>query len=195
MKNTDILSRITALLNKKVNLAQQTLDNGTVVESDSFTVGDPIFAIDGTNKIPLGIGSYTLEDGSTLEVTEIGIIGEIATQATETAEGETEMSEYPKEVETKVEAEVETELASVPLTLEEIVKACNDAMQPKLNEMQAKIDALNGTQTEMKATLSETIAKKPLVHKPATEKVSLSNLKVGENVSSTEALIMARLSK
>lgn len=106
------------------------------------------------------------------------------------AKVETELAEVPSEV----IAEVETELAEVPATLEEIVKACSDAIQPKLDEMQAKIDALSGGQTEMKATLSNTIAKKPLVHKP-TEKVALSELKVKANVSNTEALIMARLSR
>lgn len=189
MKNTDILSRITALLNKKVSLAQQTLDNGTVVESDSFSVGDPIFAIDGENKMPLGIGSYTMEDGSTLEVTEIGIIGEIATAQAEGGEGETEMAE-----ETKVEEKVETELSEVPATLEEIVQAVVNALQPKFDALDLKCQNLSGDQTAMKETLSTTVAKKPLVHKP-TEKVALSNLKVGENVSNTEALIMARLSR
>ena len=78
MKNTENLSRINALLRRNVKLEQQTLDNGTVIEADSFEVGQPIFAIDGDNKTPLEIGSYLLADGTTLEVYEIGMIGEIA---------------------------------------------------------------------------------------------------------------------
>lgn len=199
MKNTDILSRITALLNKKVNLEQQTLDNGTVIESDSFTVGDPIFAIDGTNKVPLGIGTYTLADGSELEVTEIGIIGEIATPATEKSEGEPmgmdeDLAKAPVADLPVAKDEVPAEMTAVPATLEEIVKAVTDALQPQIDALELKYKSMNMDQKEMKATLSSTIAKKPLVHKP-TEKVSLSNIKVGENISSTEALIMARLSK
>lgn len=186
MKNTDILSRITALLNKKVSLAQQTLDNGTVVESDSFAIGDPIFAIDGENKVPLGIGSYTLEDGSTLEVTEIGIIGEIATAQAETVE--TEMSEEVKE------EVLETELTAVPPTLEEIVKAVVDALQPQIDSLTLKCDTLGTGQTEMKETLSKTVAKAPLKHKPI--EANLSSLpNTGKNVSSTESRIMAMLSK
>ena len=153
MKNTEILSRINALLTRSVKLEQATLDNGTVVEADSFTAGSPIFAINGENKDPLEIGTYTLADGTIIEVYEIGVIGEVALPTAENEE--TEASKKKKE-----------EMAEVPATLEEILTAVVDAIQPKLDELQAKIDALSGTQTEMKATLSSTPAKAPTKHKP-----------------------------
>ena len=180
MKNTEILSKINALLNRKVKLEQQTLENGTVVEADSFAVGQPIFAIDGETKEPLGVGEYIMADGSKLYVTEIGVIGEIASAQTE-------------EVEAGKKKEVE--MADVPATLEEILTAVVDAIQPKLDDLQAKIDALTGGQTEMKATLSKTTAKKPLTHKPNETKVVLNKMNAPINSSSTEAMIMARLSK
>jgi len=182
MKNTEILNRINALLSRKVKLEQQTLENGTVVEADSFAVGQPIFAIDGENKEPLGIGEYIMADGSTLYVTEIGVIGEIASAQTE---------------ETEVEAgkKKEVEMADVPATLEEILTAVVDAMQPKLDELQAKIDALTGGQTEMKATLSKTTERRPLTHKPSEPKVVLNKMNSPVNTSNTEAMIMARLSR
>ena len=189
MKNTDILSRINALLSRNVKLEQQTLDNGTVVEADAFAVGEPIFAIDGDNKEPLEVGSYLMADGNTLEVYEIGKIGEIASAVAE--EGETEMA-----AETVAE-EVATEevvLAEVPATLEEIVSAVMEAVQVKLDELQAKIDALSGASTEMKETLSKTVAKKPFTHKPTENKQLLSKLNNQANTSATEALIFARLS-
>ena len=179
MKNTEILNRINALLSRKVKLEQQTLENGTVVEADSFAVGQPIFAIDGESKEPLGVGEYIMADGSKLYVTEIGVIGEIASAETE-------------EVEAGKKKEVE--MADVPATLEEILTAVVDAMQPKLDDLQAKIDALTGGQTEMKATLSKTVAKKPLTHKPVEAKVVLNKMNAPINSSNTEAMIMARLS-
>jgi hypothetical protein len=179
MKNTEILNRINALLSRKVKLEQQTLENGTVVEADSFAVGQPIFAIDGESKEPLGVGEYIMADGSKLYVTEIGVIGEIATAQTE-------------EVEAGKNKEVE--MADVPATLEEILTAVVDAMQPKLDDLQAKIDALTGGQVAMKETLSKTTAKKPLTHKPAEAKVVLNKMNSPVNTSNTEAMIMARLS-
>lgn len=184
MKNTEILNRINALLNRKVKLEQQTLENGTVVEADSFAVGQPIFAIDGESKEPLGIGEYIMADGSKLYVTEIGVIGEIATPATEEKEGEVEATKKK-----------EVAMAEVPATLEEILQAVVDAMEPRLADLQAKIDALTGGQVAMKETLSKTTERKPLTHKPVEEKVVLNKLNPPVNTSNTEAMIMARLSR
>lgn len=197
MKNTEILSRINALLRRNVKLEQQTLDNGTVIEADSFEVGMPVFAIDGDNKTPLEVGSYLLADGTTLEVYEIGMIGELASPSAEAEE--TEMSAEPEE-ETKEEApaeevapETEVELEAAPVTLEEILTKVMEALEPKMEELKAKIDALSGSQTEMKATLSS-VSKKATVHKPADSKVNLGKANTGKNISSTEARIMAALS-
>ena len=197
MKNTEILSRINALLRRNVKLEQQTLDNGTVVEADSFEVGMPVFAIDGDNKVPLEVGSYLMADGNTLEVYEIGMIGEIASPAAEVEEEE--LSAEPQE-ETKEEApaeevapETEVELEAAPVTLEEILTKVMEALEPKMEELKAKIDALSGSQTEMKETLSS-VAKKPTVHKPADSKVNLGKANTGKNISSTESRIMAALS-
>jgi hypothetical protein len=191
MKNTDVLSRITALLNIKVKLEQQTLDNGTVVESDSFAVGDPIFAINGEIKEPLEVGEYVLENGNKLYVTEIGIIGEVeALKEEEVIEEEL----ATEKVEETVEEVVVEELAEVPPTIEEVIALVMEAVQPKIDELQAKLDALSGMQTEMKATLSSVSATKPTTHKP-TEKVSLGKQNTGLNISGTESRIMAMLSK
>ena len=197
MKNTEILSRINALLRRNVKLEQQTLDNGTVIEADSFEVGMPIFAIDGDNKMPLEVGSYLMADGNTLEVYEIGIIGEIASPTAEA--DEVEMSAEPEEETTEeapaeeVAPETEVELEAVPATLEEILTKVMEALEPKMEELKAKIDALSGSQTEMKATLSS-VSKKATVHKPADSKVNLGKANTGKNISSTEARIMAALS-
>mgnify|MGYP003657329985 CR=1 FL=1 len=198
MKNTEILSRINALLRRNVKLEQQTLDNGTVIEADSFEVGQPIFAIDGDNRQPLEIGSYLMADGNTLEVYEIGTIGEIAAAVAEV--GETEMSAEPEaeateEATEEVAPETEVELEAVPATLEEILMKVMETLQPKMDELQAKIDACMGGQTEMKETLSSVTAKKPLTHKPAEAKVNLGKANSGKNLSGTEARIMALLSK
>lgn len=180
MKNTEILSKINALLGRNVKLEQQVLENGTVVEADSFEVGQQIFAIDGENKEPLGVGEYVMADGSKLYVTEIGVIGEIASPSTEESEDEL-----------KSKKDKEVEMAEVPATLEEILTALVDAIQPKLDEMQAKIDALSGGQTAMKEQLSST-ASKHTVHKP-TELKSTAKVEVASN--DVQARIFAQLSK
>jgi len=182
MKNTDILSRINALLFSKVALAQMTLDNGTVVEAESFEVGSDIFAIDGETKTPLEIGDYTFEDGSKLYVTEIGKIGELASVETEITE-----EEMKKELEAQ-------ELAKEEETNNLILKVV-ESLKPVFEEMNAKIENLSKVNSEIKETLSKVSAKKPLTHKPTEVKSNFSSVKSMVNVSGTEARIMALLSK
>jgi cytoskeletal protein RodZ len=184
MKNTEILGRINALLNRRVKLEQQALENGTIIEAEVFEVGQPVFSVDGENKTPLAVGEYVMADGSTLYVTEEGVIGEIATAQTEVVEEEVEAGYKKKQA-----------MAEVPATLEEILTAVVDAIQPKIDEMQAKIDALTSTSTEMKATLSKTTSTRPTTHKPTESKMQFSKMTSNINTSNTEALIMARLSR
>lgn len=194
MKNTDILNRINALLSRKVNLAQETLSDGTVIEAESFEIGADVYLVDGENKTPLALGDYTLADGTVITVTEVGKIGEVASASTEKVEEEM-ADDKPADAPADsplVDTE-EKDMAEVPATLEEILTAVVDAIQPKLDDLQAKIDALSGTQTEMKATLSSAVVSKTK-HKPSNGKVDLSEVKVAVNTSSTEARIMALLS-
>jgi hypothetical protein len=175
MKNTEILRRVNALLNRNVRLEQATLDNGTVIEFDSLSAGSPIFAINGENKDPLEVGTYTLADGTIIEVAEIGAIAEVKMPEAETEEVE---AGYDKKKE---------KMEEMPATIEEIVTAVVDAIQPTLDEMQLKIDALGGATTEMKATLSTEKARKPLTHKPA-QKVELKS-----NSLDPQSIIFAKL--
>jgi hypothetical protein len=175
MKNTEILKKINALLNRNVKLEQATLENGTVVEADSFVVGSPIFSIDGENKNPLEVGTYTLEDGHVIEVTEIGVIAEVKMPIADVEEVEAGYDKKKKE------------MADVPATIEEVVQAVMDAIQPMFDDLQAKVDALSGGQVEMKSTLSTQKARRPLTHKPV-EKVELKTTS-----HDPQALIFAKL--
>jgi hypothetical protein len=195
MKNTDILNRINALLQRKVKLAQETLADGTVIEADSFEIGADVYLVDGENKTPLALGDYTLANGTVITVTEVGKIGEVISAETE-VEVEVEAEDKPVDApaDSPLVEKEEKEMAEVPATLEEILTAVVDAIQPKLDDLQAKIDALSGTQTEMKATLSSSVLSKGTKHKPSNGKIDLSEVKVALNTSSTEARIMALLS-
>ena len=75
-----MLSKIKALLNANTKLAQQTLDNGTIIEADSFEAGQSVFIVTEDEKVALPIGEYKLEDGSTLIVEEEGVIASISAE-------------------------------------------------------------------------------------------------------------------
>ena len=81
---------------EEVKLAQATLENGTVIESEDFAVGSEVFIVTDAEKVALPVGDYTLEDGEQLKVEEEGVIASIgaAEEPTEEpAEEEVEAAE------------------------------------------------------------------------------------------------------
>ena len=173
MEKQTILNRITALLSGNVKLMQMKLDNGTVIEADSMEVGAKVYAIDGDNKTPLEIGSYKLEDGTNLEVTETGVIGEVATPATEDAEMKAEMESQKEDA---------------------LIMKIAESFKPAFDAMNAKIEGLSNANTELKATLSKVSAPKTVIAPKEPVKQNFSGLNTKQNISGTEARIMAMLS-
>ncbi len=72
----------------KVELEQRTLENGTVIEADSFETGKEVFIITEEEKVALPVGDYTLDDGKILKVEEEGIIASIEDATAEDVEEE-----------------------------------------------------------------------------------------------------------
>jgi hypothetical protein len=54
-----------------------TLENGTVLEAESFEAGQEVFILTDDEKVALPVGEYELEDGMILVVAEEGLIAEI----------------------------------------------------------------------------------------------------------------------
>jgi hypothetical protein len=77
MKEKSIINQIKTLLGLQVKLEQMTLENGTVIEADSFEAGQAVFIVTEDGQVALPVGDYTLPDGKMLVVTEEGIIGEM----------------------------------------------------------------------------------------------------------------------
>jgi hypothetical protein len=98
MKPLDMLNQIKTLLGveetEKVELAQMTLDNGTVLEAEAFEANNEVFIVTEEEKIALPVGEYTLEDGRILAVEEEGIIKEISSAETEEVEAAEEEMAY-----------------------------------------------------------------------------------------------------
>lgn len=118
MKATDMLNKVKELLGQEVEevkLAQATLENGTVIESEDFAVGSEVFIITEDERVALPVGEYTLEDGEMLKVEEEGIIASI---------GQPEAEEESEEVEAEKEEEMgyatKAELAELKSMVEEI---------------------------------------------------------------------------
>ena len=118
MKSNNVIEKIKDVLNlnEEVKLEQQALDNGTVLEADSFEADNEVFIVTEDERVAVPVGEYQLEDGRILVVTEEGIISEVKEA------GEEEVEEVEAEEEEKKEMAYATkeELAEVKEMIEEI---------------------------------------------------------------------------
>ena len=170
MKPTEMLKEIKSLLGielsadveqvaevteeTKVELAQMTLENGTVIEAEEFTPEFEVFIITEEDKIALPVGEYELEDGQILVVEEEGIIKEIKAESPEVeveVEAADEMAYVKKE-----------ELAAVVEEIKAMINELKAGMKEK-DEMAAEVAEV---EAKVKQELSATPAAAPLKHNP-----------------------------
>jgi len=162
MKSTDAISAIRTLLGMEVKLATMKLENGTVLEAESFEKDYEVFIVTEDQKVALPVGEYTMEDGKMLIVTEEGIISEIK-----------EVEEAPEEpAEQEVEAEVQyatkEELAEIKAMVEEIYAAIKKAemSEEEPAELSAQPTIEEEVAAQVEAQLSQEPAAAPLKHSP-----------------------------
>ena len=172
MKANNILNRILAELSsiREVKFEQMTLENGAVLEAESFEAGNEVFVLSGEDRVAAPIGEHLLEDGRVLVITEEGVIAEIKEAAAEA-----------EEVEVEVEAEAATELADMPMAEE--APAVVAIIERVLEEIAMMREEMKGMREEMggyakkeemaavKAELSAAPAAKAIKHNPETKQV------------------------
>ena len=170
MKANNILNRILAELSsiREVKFEQMTLENGAVLEAESFEAGNEVFVISGEDRVAAPVGEHLLEDGRVLVITEEGVIAEIKEAAAEA-----------EEVEVEVEAAASTELAE---EVEE-APAVVAIIERVLEEIAMMREEMKGMREEMggyakkeemaavKAELSAAPAAKAIKHNPETKQV------------------------
>tara|TARA_B100001175_G_scaffold179729_1_gene152632 strand:- start:1314 stop:1910 length:597 start_codon:yes stop_codon:yes gene_type:complete len=86
MKATEMLNQVKNLLGVElsdIKLAELKLENGTVLEAESFEAGKQVFILTEDEKVALPVGEYELEDSRVLVVQEEGVIQEIKAQEEE----------------------------------------------------------------------------------------------------------------
>ena len=108
-----MVNKIKTLLNLEVKLEEMKLENGTIIEADSFEKGKEIFIKTDDEKVAMPVGEYILEDGKLLVVEEEGIIADMrdpsdGVPAKEDA-GEEKDDDYKKEETEDLEEKEEEE--------------------------------------------------------------------------------------
>ena len=174
-----MLSKIKALLNANTNLAQQTLDNGTIIEAESFEAGQSVFIVTDDERVALPIGEYKLEDGSTLIVEEEGVIASIGEAPAEEviveAEDEIIETEVPEEVAPEVEAIVEAVVEVIAPAIEEV--------KEELKKLKKKFEEAN-TEEKEKEEKKEEMSRK-FKHSPERRASKKEQIKFSTNRAET----------
>ena len=118
MKSNNVIEKIKDVLNlnEEVKLEQQALENGAVLEADSFEADNEVFIVTEDERVAVPVGEYQLEDGRILVVAEEGIISEVK-EAGEEEEVEVEAEEEEKK---EMAYATKEELAEVKEMIEEI---------------------------------------------------------------------------
>ena len=185
MKATEIFQKffaeLSAVETSGVELAQAKLDNGTVLEAESFEAGQPIFIVSEEDRIAVPVGEYQMEDGRILVVAEEGVIGEIK-------EATAEVEEEAPSVEIEVEAAVEP-------TMEEKIR---EVVMPILEEMRAEMSAIKeemGAYKKKQEMSSDMPAAMPIRHNPEAAPAP-ARVNLAQNAAETSIdRVLARLNK
>lgn len=159
----------------KVELAQMSLENGTIIEAEEFAPEKEVFIITEEDKIALPVGEYSMEDGRILVVEEEGIIKEI-----KSAEAEEEAPEV------EVEAAEEEEKEEMGYVKKEEFAEAMEEVKSMIDEIRVIVDEAKAQEEmakQVKEELSATPAAAPLKHNPEAqvqkEMFNISNKKQG----------------
>jgi hypothetical protein len=170
MKANSILNRILAELSsiREVKFEQMTLENGAVLEAESFEAGNEVFVISGEDRVAAPVGEHLLEDGRVLVITEEGVIAEIKEAA---AEVEVEVEAPEAEVEL-AEVEVKEEAPAVVAVIEKVLEEIA-MMREEMKGMREEMGgyAKKEEMAAVKAELSAAPAAKAIKHNPETKQV------------------------
>jgi len=192
MKATDMLNKVKEVLGVELNeetqevkLAQATLENGTVIESENFAAGSEVFIVTDDEKVALPVGEYSLEDGEMLKVEEEGIIASIGA-AEEAPEEEVEAAE-----EEEMGYATKQDLAEVKEMIEEIKSMIEpkEEMSEEVSEEEVKEELNEEVKEELSA--EEPVAK--VTHNPEAETKKNLNLFAQKRSMTTADKVMQRI--
>ena len=184
MKSNNVIEKIKDVLNlnEEVKLEQQALENGTVLEADSFEADSEVFIVTEDERVAVPVGEYQLEDGRILVVAEEGIISEVK----EAGEEEVEEVEAEKEEKEEMAYATKEELAEVKEMIEEIkamLEPKEDLSSEDLGNLiteELSKHELSEVPQEVQEKLNEAAAE-PIMANPEADSTNKPSFKFAQN--------------
>ena len=185
MNTNDMITKIKEVvgLSEEVKLEQQALDNGTIIEADSFEAESEVFIVTEDERVALPVGEYQLEDGRILVVAEEGLISEMKEAGEEEVEEEVEAQEEEKEemgYATKEELqEVKDMIEEIKAMLEPKEEMSSEDLGNLITEELSKHE-LNEVPKEVQEELNEPSAE-PIMANPEADSTNKPSFKFAQN--------------
>ena len=192
MKSNNVIEKIKDVLNlnEKVKLEQTKLENGTIIEADSFEEGNEVFIVSEDQLVAMPVGEYILEDTRLLVVEEEGLIADVRevsdeVPSKETEEGEEELKEedddYAEEADVADWKGMEIRIKNLEDAIADIKS--EEGLKEELSAIEKgnnlTVELSQEIPVEVQAELNEPSAD-PIVSNPNSFK-TLSKFKVGAN--------------
>ena len=190
MKAQEVLQKAKELLSievEKVEMAQATLENGTVIEAESMAEGQEVFIVTDDEKVALPVGEYTLEDGQVLKVEEEGVIASIG-ESEEEAPAEEEVEANLEEEKEEMGYATKEELAEVKSMIEEIKAMIDGKEEMSSDEEEAPVEEKEEEKEELSAI-------EKINHNPELETEKKINLYASKAPQTTMDRVLQQINK
>tara|TARA_R110001592_G_scaffold61378_2_gene187082 strand:+ start:2209 stop:2835 length:627 start_codon:yes stop_codon:yes gene_type:complete len=143
-KKAELLNKVRAVLGISVELEKMELENGAVLESESFESGAEIFIVVDKDKVATPVGEYETKDGKVIVVTEEGVIAEIK-DASEEEEAPVEEAPVAEEM---AEDEEVADVKEEEVPADDEIKNVINAIAEEVAMLKAEIEKLKGGGSE-----------------------------------------------
>ncbi len=180
MKSNNVIEKIKDVLNlnEEVKLEQQALENGTVLEADSFEADSEVFIVTEDERVAVPVGEYQLEDGRILVVAEEGIISEVKEAGKEEEVEEVEKEEMAYATKEEL-AEVKEMIEEIKAMLEPKEDLSSEDLGNLITEELSKHE-LSEVPQEVQEELNEPAAE-PIMANPEADSTNKPSFKFAQN--------------
>ena len=185
MKSTEMLNQIKTLLNIEVKLEEMKLENGTVIEAESFEKGNEIFIKTDDEKVAMPVGEYIGESGVLIIVEQEGLIADVREVSDEVPQKE---EEDGKEITEDLKEEDEYEEDEKKMAdvgdwegMEKRIQNLEDAIADLKADKEGKMEEVEEEMSAEKPLKSRTVkeeftaATAPIKHNPESGNTENSN--------------------
>jgi hypothetical protein len=173
----ELVGELKQMFAKQVKLGQLKSDDGSMTfefEGDAPTVGMAITIVTPDGNVPLPIGEYVMENGATVKVTEVGVIGEVVEKTEEV-------------VQEDMQQPTVNDVADLKNAISSMLIKFSEDMEVRFSSIETKLNAQVQENEELKVELSKTPAVERTITAPFEKqsKVELSAMTKAQRLQYT----------